>query len=93
MTYAGIMGLLVITSYCGLILWYHYQQQKAYGIIVEKKAPLYVGPDTNYHAIGTIELGDKVALMQKRATWYKVSKDGITGWIPCSTIEIIEQLS
>ncbi len=92
--YFSIIGLLLLLFYFGLVLWYHYQQQRqAYGIVIEKTAPLYVGPDAQYHAVGTAEIGDRITLMQKRAAWYKVSKDGTTGWIPSSAIEIVEQLS
>lgn len=92
--YLGMVGACLLLIYFGFVLWYQYNQQcQTYGIVIEKTAPFYVGPHTQYHVRGTAEIGDKLKLVQKRAEWYKVSKDGVIGWMPLSAIEIIGHLS
>jgi tetratricopeptide (TPR) repeat protein len=88
-----IVLLLLSSLYLGSILWYRYQRQLQYGIITDGTTPLYVGPHTQYHTLGTIDSGQKVLLMQKRSDWYKVAKDGVCGWIPASAIEVVNHQS
>lgn len=89
-----IMILLCITVlYTGIMLWYCYERQTTiYGIVIDKTAPVYIGPHTQYHVIENATAGDPVQLIERRSSWYKVTKGGVVGWMPSSAIEIIEQL-
>lgn len=91
--YVLMIGLIAMVFYLGLALWHCYERQTTmYGIVVEKNAPVYVGPHAQYHVMGTVNNGDTVHLIEQRSSWCKIAKDDVIGWIPSSTIEIVEQL-
>ena len=92
--YALMFFLCVGVLFFGMVLMrqYRYQTQQ-HGIVVDPIVSLYAGPHSHFHAMGTIEIGDAIELIEKRPGWYKVSKGGQYGWVLADTIEVIDHLS
>lgn len=58
------------------------------GIVMQKVA-LYVGPDKNYHVVGTIDKATEVSIDENDGQWIKVNGPHDKGWVHCDNVALI----
>ena len=59
------------------------------GIVVEKQPLLFVGPNKEFHTIGSLAAGNHVIVKEQREGWSKVRYSDKIGWIEAEAIQII----
>ena len=64
-------------------------QLPACAIVHNKEASLYVGPNSQYHAIASLVPGNQVSICQQTNNWCKISCGNIKGWIPSIALVVI----
>ncbi len=81
------MGLTMLTGIaCGIK--YH-QQKQVFGVVREKQAQLFSGPNNAYHVLLSLQETDEVLVQEQKPGWYKICIDNTIGWVPVDTVELI----
>ncbi len=88
--YMVIIGLVcTIIVLGGVILQTYYVQRYERGIVMNRTAHLLSGPHEGYHTVCSVPLAEELFVYEKRPGWYKVSGNGVYGWIPFNDVEVI----
>ncbi|MFC1843159.1 SH3 domain-containing protein, partial [Candidatus Dependentiae bacterium] len=82
------INMFVIFLFSGII-FFKYRCIKYPRAISKASTMLFVGPNENYHQIGTLSVADKVIVQKVEKNWYKINKNGVAGWVLASNLEII----
>lgn len=54
--------------------------------IAHNTIQMYAGPNEKYNCVGEVVAGATVHCLDQSKEWYKVSYDGVTGWVPVTSI-------
>lgn len=75
---------------CGVGLGSKYiQGTQKIGMVTAHNAPLYAGPDSRYHVLGTADAMSEVRVQEVRDRWCKVQYNATTGWMAIDTLAVV----
>jgi len=57
--------------------------------IVKTETSLFVGPNQQYDQIGKLSVADKVMVQKVDKKWYKITYNGVTGWVLSDNVEVM----
>ena len=79
----------LLLMFFGSVLLVHYDAHiHAKGIVI-KESKLFAGPHEQYDALKELSLLEDVHITETRKSWYKVTTQNQTGWVPAGFIETV----
>jgi hypothetical protein len=82
-----LLILLLVTATLTVLIWWVHSRDT--GIVI-KESSLFIGPNTEFHTVGTVHPTDQVVIGQRAEQWYKIKSTQGSGWIESTGIELIE---
>lgn len=85
-----ILGACCITVLCAAGMYLQYQERQGNrGVVVATCAPVYSGPDTQFHERGMLAQATEVAIHKTAGSWYKVAQGDTSGWVMADAIVVV----
>ena len=85
-----ILGVSCVTLLGVGSMYLQYQDQIGrHGVIVVAKAPIYSGPDSQFHQQGELPNATEVAIQETAGSWYKVAHADLTGWVAADAMVVV----
>jgi hypothetical protein len=85
-----LLGAFCITCAGAGSMYLQFQEQhRQRGVVVVAHAPVYSGPDCQFHEQGVLTSATEVVLQQTQGSWYKVAHDDLTGWVAADAIVVV----
>ena len=75
---SGILAVLLFLTSIPIMIGYYIDKEQ---VIVVDSADLYNGPNNALYKVGTVQKNKIATLLDVKKQWYKVSHDGIIGWV------------
>lgn len=85
--YKQMFFIVVLFLSYGVLIKYT-SSSVARGIVI-KQAPIFVGPNKNFHTITSLACADGVEIKEKKEGWYKIRYTDAIGWVEADAIEVI----
>jgi len=86
-------GILLGASCMTLValgnLFFLYQEQHGRRGVIVAQAPLYSGPNVQFHEQGALVCATEVAIQKTQGSWYKVAHNDSTGWVTADAIVVV----
>ena len=79
--------LLLISLLCGLLLaikYWVYESQWA--IVITPQTKMFAGPNKEFDTLAELKEGERVKVVQKEDSWYKIKYHKAYGWIESDTV-------
>lgn len=88
-----IVTVAVLLFACALVssamAMKHVLQLPACAVVCKSQAPLFAGPNNQYHTMSTLSAGSQVSICQQGSTWCKIACDNTVGWIETSALVVV----
>ena len=79
--FASGASLLLVLVLASAVSIKYTQQATQTAVVFENNAALLVGPNREYHTVGTVNAGMRVAIIKQQDNWCKINCEHAVGWI------------
>jgi hypothetical protein len=76
---SGILAIILFLMCIPIMIGYYID--KNYVLVIADSADVYNGPNSALYKVGTVHQYTLATLLDTKKQWYKISHDGIIGWV------------